>query len=43
MRLGMVDSIERNNQFKTYDGQHWHCEPWDIDIAIGNKNTGGNA
>lgn len=43
LRFGMVDSVERNNQYKTYDGIHWHCEPWDVDIATGNKNTGGNA
>ena len=41
IRFGLVDSVERNAQFKTYDGQHWFCEPWDMDIALGNKNTGG--
>ena len=43
LRLGLVDSVERNAQWKTYDGQHWHCEPWDMDIAVGNKNDGGFA
>ena len=43
MRFGLVDSIERNAQLKTYDGQHWHYEPWDMDIALGNKNDGGIA
>lgn len=43
LRLGLVDSLERNAQIKTYDGQHFHYEPWDIDIALGNKNTGGIA
>ena len=41
IRFGLVDSVERNAQFKTYDGQHWFCEGWDMDIALGNKNTGG--
>lgn len=41
LRFGLVDSVERNAQLKTYDGQHWHYEPWDMDIAVGNKNTGG--
>jgi len=43
LRLGLADSLERNAQLKTYDGQHWHYEPWDIDIALGNRNTGGIA
>ena len=43
MRFGLVDSLERNAQLKTYDGQHWHYEPWDMDIALGNKNDGGIA
>ena len=42
LRFGLVDSVERNNQYKTYDGKHWHCEPWDMDIATGNRNQGGN-
>ena len=41
LRFGLVDSVERNAQLKTYDGQHWHYEPWDMDIALGNQNTGG--
>ena len=41
LRFGLVDSVERNAQLKTYDGVHWHYEPWDMDIAVGNKNTGG--
>jgi len=43
LRFGLVDSLERNAQLKTYDGIHWHYEPWDMDIALGNKNTGGIA
>ena len=43
LRFGLVDSVERNAQLKTYDGQHWHYEPWDMDIALGNKNDGGIA
>lgn len=43
LRFGLVDSVERNAQWKTYDGLHWHCEPWDMDIAVGNKNDGGFA
>lgn len=43
LRFGLVDSVERNAQWKTYDGLHWHCEPWDMDIAIGDKNNGGFA
>lgn len=43
LRFGLVDSLERNAQLKTYDGQHWHYEPWDMDIALGNKNDGGIA
>lgn len=43
LRFGLVDSVERNAQLKTYDGQHWHYEPWDMDIAIGDKNNGGFA
>jgi len=40
LRFGLVDSVERNAQLKTYDGQHWHYEPWDIDIALGCANNG---
>lgn len=43
LRFGLVDSLERNAQLKTYDGIHWHYEPWDMDIALGNKNDGGIA
>lgn len=43
LRFGLVDSVERNAQLKTYDGIHWHYEPWDMDIAIGDKNNGGFA
>ena len=43
MRFGLVDSLERNAQIKTYDGVHFHYEPWDMDIALGNKNDGGIA
>lgn len=43
LRFGLVDSTERNLQYKTYDGIHWHFEPWDMDIALGNRNTGGIA
>lgn len=43
LRFGLVDSLERNVQLKTYDGIHWHYEPWDMDIALGNKNDGGIA
>ena len=43
LRFGLVDSLERNAQIKTYDGIHWHYEPWDMDIALGNKNDGGIA
>lgn len=39
-RFGLVDSVERNAQLKTYDGQHWHYEPWDMDIALGCANNG---
>jgi len=35
--------MERNVQIKTYDGVHFHYEPWDMDIALGNKNDGGIA
>lgn len=40
LRFGLVDSVERNAQWKTYDWQHWHLEPWDMDIALGNNNQG---
>ena len=40
LRFGLVDSVERNAQLKTYDGQHWHYEGWDMDIALGNTNQG---
>ena len=40
LRFGLIDSVERNAQLKTYDGQHWHYEPWDMDIALGNNNQG---
>ena len=43
LRCGLTDSCERNAQIKTYDGVHFHYEPWDMDIAFGNKNTGGIA
>jgi len=43
LRFGLVDSLERNAQIKTYDGQHFHYEPWDMDNALGNRNTGGIA
>ena len=43
LRFGLVDSLERNAQIKTYDGVHFHYEPWDMDIALGNQNTGGIA
>lgn len=43
LRFGLVDSLERNAQIKTYDRQHFHYEPWDMDIALGNKNDGGIA
>ena len=43
LRLALVDSGERNVQIKTYDGVHFHYEAWDMDIALGNKNTGGIA
>lgn len=43
LRFGLVDSLQRNAQIKTYDGQHFWYEPWDMDIALGNKNTGGIA
>lgn len=43
LKFGLVDSLERNAQLKTYDGQHWWYEPWDMDIAMGNRNTGGIA
>jgi len=43
VRFGLVDSVERNVQIKTYDGVHFHYEPWDMDIALGNRNTGGIA
>ena len=43
LRFGLVDSMERNAQIKTYDGIHFHYEPWDMDIALGNKNDGGIA
>lgn len=43
LRFGLVDSGERNVQIKTYDGVHFHYEPWDIDIAMGNRNDGGIA
>lgn len=41
--FGLVDSVNRNAQWKTYDGQHWWIEPWDMDIALGRKNDGGIA
>lgn len=40
LRFGLVDSVERNAQLKTYDGQHWHYEPWDMDVALGCANNG---
>lgn len=40
LRFGLVDSVERNAELKTYDGIHWHYEPWDMDIAMGNTNQG---
>lgn len=40
LRFGLVDSVERNAQLKTYDGIHFHYEPWDMDIAMGNTNQG---
>lgn len=40
LRFGLIDSVERNAQLKTYDGQHWHYEPWDMDIALGSANNG---
>lgn len=43
LRFGLVDSGERNVQIKTYDGVHFHYEPWDMDIAMGNRNDGGIA
>lgn len=43
LRFGLVDSLQRNAQLKTYDGIKWWYEPWDMDIALGNKNTGGIA
>jgi len=43
LRYGLVDSCERNAQIKTYDGVHFHYETWDMDIALGNQNTGGIA
>lgn len=43
MRYGLVDSMERNAQIKTYDGVHFHYAPWDMDISMGKKNTGGIA
>lgn len=43
LRFALVDSLERNAQIKTYDGIHFHYEPWDMDIALGNKNDGGIA
>lgn len=43
MMFGLVDSMNRNAQWKTYDNQHWHIEPWDMDVALGCKNNGGIA
>jgi hypothetical protein len=43
LRFALTDSGERNVQIKTYDGVHFHYEPWDMDIALGNKNDGGIA
>lgn len=43
LRFALVDSLERNAQIKTYDGVHFHYEPWDMDVALGNKNDGGIA
>lgn len=43
LRFGLVDSGERNVQIKTYDGVHFHYEPWDMDISMGNRNDGGIA
>lgn len=43
LRFGLTDSGERNVQIKTYDGVHFHYEPWDMDIAMGNRNDGGIA
>lgn len=40
---GLVDSVNRNAQWKTCDGVHWWIEPWDMDIALGRKNDGGIA
>ena len=40
LRFGLIDSVQRNAQLKTYDGQHWHFEPWDMDIALGTNNGG---
>lgn len=43
MIYGLVDSMNRNAQWKTYDGKHWHIEPWDMDVALGCQNNGGIA
>lgn len=43
MMFGLVDSMNRNAQWKTYDGLHWWIEPWDMDVALGCKNNGGIA
>ena len=43
LRFGLVDSVERNAQLKTYDGRHWHIEPWDMDIGLGKQNNGNIA
>lgn len=43
MMFGLVDNMNRNAQWKTYDGLHWWMEPWDMDIALGCKNSGGIA
>ena len=43
MMFGLVDSVNRNAQWKTYDGIHWSIEPWDMDVALGRQNNGNIA
>lgn len=40
MKFGLVDSVERNAQWRTDDGTHFYIAPWDMDIGVGKVNTG---
>lgn len=40
LRFGSLDNVERNSQWRTFDGEIWHLAPWDWDIGIGTVNAG---